>query len=113
MVSATPGSAARSSLAWLVGGARKITLPVGAAGARARTNGRCQMTSPMPGLTWITAVGVTLIAAKKGCDMRFVVQFQHQWKPFPGRGAARSVAPQRRDRHDRDRHDRDRHDHRA
>jgi hypothetical protein len=29
----------------------------------ARTNGRCQMTSPMPDLTWMTAFAVTLIAA--------------------------------------------------
>ena len=37
----------------------------GDAVAMARTNGRCQMTSPMPGLTWMTALAVTLIAASK------------------------------------------------
>ena len=30
----------------------------------ARTNGRCQMTSPIPDFTWMTALGVTLIAVQ-------------------------------------------------
>ncbi len=45
----------KSSLAWLVGGARNVTLAPGATAAMARMKGRCQMTSPMPGFTWITA----------------------------------------------------------
>ena len=38
-------------------------MPSGSAAAMARMNGRCQTTSPMPCLTWMTAVEVTLIAA--------------------------------------------------
>ena len=33
------------------GGAKNVTCPSGAAAAMARTNGKCQMTSPIPGLT--------------------------------------------------------------
>jgi hypothetical protein len=45
------GSAASKSLAALVGGAKNVTCRSGAAAAMARTNGKCQMTSPIPGLT--------------------------------------------------------------
>jgi hypothetical protein len=38
-------------LAALVGDEKNVTLPPGAAAAMARTNGKCQMTSPIPGLT--------------------------------------------------------------
>jgi hypothetical protein len=65
MVDATRGSAASNSLAALEGGAKNVTAPPGVAPAMARTNGRCQMTSPMPGFTWMTAVGFTLIATQK------------------------------------------------
>jgi hypothetical protein len=41
------------------------TVPQGVAAAMARMNGRCQITSPMPGFTWMTAVGFTLIARQK------------------------------------------------
>jgi hypothetical protein len=50
-VEATLGSAASKSFAALVGGAKKLTLLPGAVPAMARMNGRCQMTSPIPGLT--------------------------------------------------------------
>jgi hypothetical protein len=50
-VAATRGSAASKSFAALVGGAKNVTCPFGAAAAMARTNGKCQMTSPIPGLT--------------------------------------------------------------
>src|SRR5271170_3279100 len=63
------GSAARSSLAPLVGGARKLTQPPGDTAAIARMNETCQTASPMPGLAWITALPavdwVTLITAPK------------------------------------------------
>src|ERR1700733_15563771 len=63
------GSAARSSLAPLVGGAKKVTQPPGETAAIARMNGKCQTTSPMPGLTWMTALPavdwLTLITAQK------------------------------------------------
>jgi hypothetical protein len=49
----------------LVGGAKKVTCPPGAAAAMARMKGRCQMTSPIPGLTWMTALAVTLIAVSR------------------------------------------------
>ncbi len=62
IVSATQGSVASSSLAPLVGGAKNVTRPSGEAAAMARMNGGCQMTSPMPGFTWMTAVEGTLIA---------------------------------------------------
>jgi hypothetical protein len=65
------GSAANSARAPLVGGARNVTWPPGAAAAMARTNGRCQMTSPMPRFTWMTALGVTLPAAPKIADAWF------------------------------------------
>ena len=39
-----------SSRAPLVGGARNVTWPPGDTAAMARMNGRCQMTSPIPGL---------------------------------------------------------------
>jgi hypothetical protein len=38
-------------LAALVGGAKNVTCPSGAAAAMARVNGKCQITSPIPGLT--------------------------------------------------------------
>jgi len=44
---------------------KKVTVPPGVAAAMARMNGRCQITSPMPGFTWMTAVGFTLIARQK------------------------------------------------
>jgi hypothetical protein len=37
-----------------------VTWPAGAAAAMARMNGKCQITSPIPGLTCMTATGVTL-----------------------------------------------------
>jgi hypothetical protein len=50
-VAATHGSAASKSFAALVGGAKNITCLCGAAAAMARMNGKCQTTSPIPGLT--------------------------------------------------------------
>ena len=49
------GSAARSCSALLDGGARKVTCRPGDTAAMAWMKGRCQMTSPMPRFTWMTA----------------------------------------------------------
>ena len=46
--------------------------PPGDAAAMARTKGRCQMTSPMPGLTWMTALARHVACRVKGCDMRLL-----------------------------------------
>ena len=40
----------------LDGGTKNFTWPPGAVAAMARMNGRCQMTSPIPGLTRMTAL---------------------------------------------------------
>src|SRR5689334_15242561 len=66
------GSAASNSLACDVGGARNATAPPGSLAAIARIYGRCQMTSPMPCFTWMTAVGVTSIPVAQSVSTRRV-----------------------------------------
>ena len=62
IVSKTLGSAASRSFARLVGGAINVTRPPADTDAMARTNGRCQITSPMPRFAWMTAVRVLTAA---------------------------------------------------
>ena len=45
--------------AWVEGNVRNVTARSAEAAAIARMNGRCQMTSPIPRLTWMTAVDGT------------------------------------------------------